>query len=99
MVQCHTIDQQVKCNDINLPILNFQKDFNKKSSWDQPHEKPQRRYNMYQIDNYWRKCFGQNRKRSLLINFTFKYFHNIIYTNENYIINYNSYTYYWNLYL
>lgn len=51
-------------SEINLPILNFQKDYNKTSSWDQPHEKPpRRRYNMYQIDNYWKRCFGQNRKK------------------------------------
>ena len=51
-------------SEINLPILNFQKDYNKRTSWDQPHEKPPRRkYNMYQIDKFWKRCFGQNRKK------------------------------------
>ena len=50
--------------DLNLPLTNFQKDYNNSIVWrDQKKKPPRRKYNVGILDGLWRKCFGQNRKR------------------------------------
>lgn len=50
--------------DINLPLINFQSDYNNTVTWrDQKRKPPRRKYNVYNLDWLWRRCFGQNRKR------------------------------------
>lgn len=61
----YKLSSQMK-RDVNLPIIFFQKDYNNTPSWDQPREKPPRRkYNVYSIDRYFKRCFGKNRKDKL----------------------------------
>ena len=56
--------------DLNLPLTNFQKDYNNSIVWrDQKKKPPRRKYNVGILDGLWRKCFGQNRKENINNNY------------------------------
>lgn len=51
--------------DLNLPLINFQKDYNNDVAWrDQKKKPPRRKYKVSTYDWLWKKCFGENRKGS-----------------------------------